>query len=88
MKQCKPKSIINKLEEQQNQNKYLIELALAQGEFKSKDDLEEWYKCACFAKTLNPKYSDETLMPQSLKKIMLRDGLITTDDYYVYTTKA
>ena len=87
MKQYKSKSIINKLDEQHGQNKYLIELALAKGEFKSKDDLEEWYRCACFAKTLNPKYSDEILMPLSLKEIMLKDGLIASDDYYVYTAK-
>jgi hypothetical protein len=49
--------------------------ALALGEFKTENDLNEWYRCACLAKTLNPKITDNELMPTVLMKILKENGL-------------
>lgn len=83
----KSRSILSELEEQNSKNKYLLELAHGLGEFKSENDLIEWYRCACFAKILNPKITDNELMPIALMKILKESGLIASDEYYVFIEK-
>ena len=84
----KPRSILLELEVQNEKNKYLKVKALARGVFKTEDDLNEWYRCACLTKTLNPKIADNELMPIPLMKILKENGLIASDHYYVYVEKA
>lgn len=74
-------SALNTMETIHEENQYLIDMALEQGKFESKEDLDQWYADACFIKTMFPDIKDQKLMPEELDLLMLNLGLIKESQY-------
>jgi hypothetical protein len=83
-KQKQLRSVMKQFHKMYEENSYLIEMALEQGEFETEEDLDQWYSDACFIKMMDLEINDQQLMPEELDLLMLNLGLIKESKYFEF----